>query len=188
MVERIGATLRAYARSALYLLILLVLKMPSITCRRWCLKSVGARVGKKVVVHGGGECRAPWRLCLGDGSIIGDHSILDARGGIEIGRNVNISSQVAIWTAQHDYRSPTFSAKIAPVKVEDRAWLSFRCTILPGVTIGEGAVVAAGAVVTKNVAPFTVVAGIPARKIGERPREMLYELGQVAMRDRTFFL
>ena len=67
------------------------------------------------------------------------------------------------------------------MSIGDRAWLSFRATILPGVSVGEGAVVAAGAVVTSDVPPYAIVAGVPARVVGERsPRELSYELGASA--------
>jgi len=66
--------------------------------------------------------------------------------------------------------------KGAPVIIEDYAWVSSRTTLLPGVTIGKGAVVAAGAVVTKSVEPYTVVGGVPAKKIGERSKELNYKL------------
>lgn len=64
------------------------------------------------------------------------------------------------------------------VQIGDYAWISRRAVILPGVTIGEGAVVAAGAVVTKNVAPYTVVGGVPAKFVAERPRGLTYTLGE----------
>jgi acetyltransferase-like isoleucine patch superfamily enzyme len=100
---------------------------------------------------------------------------LDGRNGITIGKNVNFSSEVALWTLQHDYNSPTFATSGGPIVIGDRAWISFRATILPGVTIGEGAVVAANSVVTKDVPPFTVVGGIPAKKIGERTTDLSYD-------------
>ena len=71
---------------------------------------------------------------------------------------------------------PEFGVKGAPVIIEDYAWVSSRTTLLPGVTIGKGAVVAAGAVVTKSVEPYTVVGGVPAKKIGERSKELNYKL------------
>ena len=79
-----------------------------------------------------------------------------------------------IWTAQHDYRSRTFAAAGGPVVIEDFVWLGPRAIVLPGVTIGKGAVVAAGAVVTKDVAPYAVVAGVPAVKVRERPHDLDY--------------
>jgi len=111
---------------------------------------------------------------------VGTDAILDGRGGITLGDNVNLSSQAAIWTMQHVPDDPDFGVVSAPVRVEDRAWISFRATILPGVTIGEGAVIAAGAVVTKDVPPFAMVGGIPAKQIGERSRALRYVLGPPA--------
>jgi carbonic anhydrase/acetyltransferase-like protein (isoleucine patch superfamily) len=120
------------------------------------------------------ELRAGHNVTIGAGSVVGSWATLDGRFGIELGRHVNLSSEVAIWTQQHDHRSPDFAGVGAPVRVGDRAWLSFRAVVLPGVTIGEGAVVAAGAVVTKDVEPYAIVGGVPAKKIGERPRDLTY--------------
>lgn len=151
--------------------------IPSASARAAVYGLMGLTVGRRAHIYGGMEIRAPERITIGDGSVIGLNAILDGREGITIGRNVNLSSEVAIWTLQHDPQAADFGTKGGPVVVEDRAWLSFRCTVLPGVTIGEGAVVAAGSIVTKDVAPFAIVAGIPAHQIGERTRELTYELG-----------
>ncbi|WP_461453691.1 acyltransferase [Mucilaginibacter sp.] len=97
--------------------------------------------------------------------------------GLTIGNNVNISTQVVIWTLHHDYNSPDFAQAGSPVIIEDYVWLCSRAIILPGVTIGEGAVVAAGAVVTKNVEPYTVVGGVPAKYIAKRNTNLNYDLG-----------
>ena len=121
------------------------------------------------------EIRNPRSIEIGEGSIVGLWATLDGRRGITIGSNVNLSSEVTIWTLQHDHQDRDFAAVGGPVLVEDRAWLSYRCTILPGVTIGEGAVVAAHALVTKNVAPYTIVGGVPAKVIGQRSRDLAYE-------------
>lgn len=154
----------------------LVSHLPVRNLRHRIYRRMGMRLGSSACIHRGVEVREPRRLEIGEGSIIGFDSILDARSGIKIGRQVNVSSQVAIWTRQHDLEDPDFRTVGAPVSVGDRAWLSFRSTILPGVRVGEGAVVAAGAVVTRDVPPFTIVAGIPARVIGERPRGLVYDL------------
>jgi maltose O-acetyltransferase len=115
-------------------------------------------------------------LRINEGSSVGDHCFLDLRGTILIGKNVNISSQVMIFTMEHDPQDPHFGSRSAPVTIEDYAWLATRSIILPGVTVGKGAVVAAGAVVTENVAPYTIVGGVPAKKIGERTRELDYNV------------
>jgi maltose O-acetyltransferase len=125
----------------------------------------------------GVEVSHAWRLTLGRNSIVGPHTLLDARGHITLGDNVNVSSHTKIQTAKHLIDDPGFDAVYEPVVIEDRVWVGLGATILGGVTIGEGAVVAAGAIVTKDVEPFTVVGGIPARKIGERSRDLHYELG-----------
>lgn len=119
-----------------------------------------------VVIYSGAEIRNPAKLRIGEGTIIGDNAILDARAGIEIGNNVNFSSDVRIWTLQHDYRDPNFACNpehYGPVKIGDRAWLGPHSIILRNVTIGEGAVVAAGAVVTHDVPPYELWGGMPGK-------------------------
>lgn len=130
-------------------------------------------------IYYGAEIRAGINLRIGEGTIIGDKAILDARNGIIIGRNVNFSSGVHIWTEQHDHSDPDFqclSDSSYRVYIADRAWIGPGVTILHSVTIGEGAVVAAGSVVTKDIEPFSIVAGIPAKKIGQRNQALRYSL------------
>lgn len=135
-------------------------------------------LSKNVVIYYGLETRSPWNITVGQGSIIGDKAILDARYGITIGENVNLSTGVWIWTQQHDIDSSTFSAegKSGHVVIENRAWVSSRTTVLPGCCIAEGCVLAAHAVLTKPIIePFSIYGGIPAKKIGERNNELVYE-------------
>ncbi len=127
------------------------------------------------------EVRDSQGVSIGANSTVGSWAILDGRRTIEIGRNVNLSSEVALWTLQHDPRSEDFTATGGPIVIEDYAWISFRATILPGVTIGRGAVVAAGAVVAKDVPPNKIVGGVPAKVIGERPRNLSYKLGSAGV-------
>lgn len=109
-------------------------------------------------------------------SSIGDHCFLDYRGSIYIGKNVNISSQVIILTGSHDPQDSKFKYTKKEVIIEDYVWLSTRSMILPGVTVGKGAVIAAGAVVTKDVPPYTIVGGVPANKIGDRNKDLDYNV------------
>ena len=115
-----------------------------------------------------------WSLRIGANTAINRRCYLDARQGIEIGDNVNVSPEVYILTYQHDPQSPTFASYGAPVVIEDHAWIGVRAILLPGVRIGEGAVVAAGAVVASDVPPYTIVAGVPATVRKERTRELRY--------------
>ncbi len=154
---------------------------PAVYFRRWYYRRIGASIAKNVIIHYGAEIRYPLGLSIGKGSIIGDRALLDARQELEIGCNVNMSSNVSIYTRQHNHRSPSFDCEFpdrkSKVKISDRAWLGCNVVVLPGVTIGEGAVVCAGAVVTKDVEPYAVVAGIPAKQVSTRPRNLTYEFG-----------
>lgn len=152
--------------------------LPSVTLRNFIYKYVFLMdIRKNVVIHFGAEIRNHSRLTIMDGSIIGDHSLLDARNGLTIGKNVNISSNVQIYTEQHDHRDSMFACNSNPsfrVTIDDRVWIGPSVIILHGVHIGQGAVIAAGAVVTKNVPPFSIMAGIPAKIIGVRNKNLLY--------------
>lgn len=154
--------------------------IPSNHLRRLLYKGLGVHIAPKVVFHFRTEIRAPWHLHIGKGSIIGDNAILDARQGLILGKNVNLSSNVSIYTLQHDHRDPYFRCpepqkRKMSVEIDDRVWLGSNVIVLPGVHIGEGAVCCAGCVVTKDVEPYSVVAGIPAKKVGERPKDLRYE-------------
>ncbi len=166
------------ARSGLqFYFLYLVSRMPSQIFRHWVYRRMGLKRDKGSIIYGRVEIRAPRGVSIGEGSSIGHDSILDGRGGLRIGSSVNLSSGVWIWTSEHDVNSPGFSGTSAEVVVEDYVWLGGRVIVLPGVTVGKGAVVASGAVVTKNIAPYDIVAGVPAKKIGERSRNLDYRLG-----------
>jgi acetyltransferase-like isoleucine patch superfamily enzyme len=109
------------------------------------------------------------KVFLGERNVINFGCLLDGRKfSIRTGSNVSIGPEATILTLGHDPRSATFEDRGGDVVIGDRVWIGYRAIVLPGVTIGEGAVVGAGAVVTKNVGPYAIVAGNPARKIGER--------------------
>jgi acetyltransferase-like isoleucine patch superfamily enzyme len=152
--------------------------VPSHHLRRFVYKALGAEIGKNVIFHFKTEIRGIHRLKIGAGTIIGDNALLAAQRGLTIGENVNISSNVSIYSGAHDHRNPYFRSTPAttrPITIGDRVWIGSNAIILTGVNIGEGAVVCAGCVVTKDVEPYAVVAGIPARKVNERPRDLRYE-------------
>lgn len=102
--------------------------------------------------------------------------MLDGRKGLKIGRSVVIAYEAIIWTLNHDYNDVHFCGKGASVEIDDYAWICSRSMILPGIKIGKGAVVASGAIVTKDVPPYSIVAGIPAKVIGKR-MEKAYDYG-----------
>lgn len=133
-------------------------------------------IGSDSVILMGTKFDAPKNFKLGKNSVINQNCRLDNRGGITIGENVSISSEVCILTADHDLQSYDFIGRLRPVTIEDYAFIGTRAMILPGVTLGQGCAVAAGAVVTKSVPPFTIVAGVPAKSIGMRQTNLQYRL------------
>jgi acetyltransferase-like isoleucine patch superfamily enzyme len=137
---------------------------------------MGANISYTSGLYYGVEIRHPWKLRIGRSSIIGHNVLLDARKGLIIGRNVNISSEAMIWTLHHDYNSELFEAIGGQTIIEDYVWVCSRAIILPGVKIGKGAVVASGAVVHKDVPEYTVVGGVPAKIIAKRNTNLGYNL------------
>lgn len=91
-----------------------------------------------------------------------------------VGDNVDIAQETNIWTLEHDVNDPSHNVVPGKVVIEDYVWIASRVTILPGVHIGKGAVVASGAVVTKDVPPMSIVGGVPAKVIGQRHNPLHY--------------
>ncbi len=150
--------------------------IPSHKIRNYFYRRSGVTLPHTSSIHWHAEFYAPTRVVIGENCIIGDNCFLDGRQGITFGENVNVGSHVSIYTRQHDIDSPDFAEIGAPVVVGSYAWIASHSVILPGVTIGEGAVVAAGSVVPRDVPPYTLVGGNPARVIRERQRELRYKL------------
>ncbi len=139
----------------------------------WCVRKIyhrlmGIKIGKGSQLNLRTYLMGPGKLVVGDYTHVNPGCLIDYRGGIEIGSSVSISHRVMLVTGGHDVSSPVFEESHAPIKIGDHVWIGAGAIILKGVEIGEGAVVAAGAVVNKDVPPFTVVGGVPAKKIGER--------------------
>ncbi len=132
---------------------------------RWKLK--GARIASssvisKLTVQGNAA-----NLSIGNCCCLGI-TRMQTHERVQVGNCVVINDGVRLITGSHDIHSPTYDHVFAPIVIEDHAWIATDAMILKGVTIGRGAVVAAGAVVTKNVRPFSVVGGNPAKEIGSR--------------------
>ena len=150
------------------------MKFPSYRLRHWFLRRVcgikignGSSINMRCFVTGS-------NIEIGDNTVINREVYLDGRAGIKIGNRVNISHQVAIQTLTHDPQCPYFNCEVKPVVIEDYAWLGTRALIMPGVTIGKGAVIGAGAVVSKDIPPYAIAVGNPARVVKERNRDLVY--------------
>lgn len=163
----------------LFLIHLVTLHIPFASIRHSVLRLAGVRIGKGSTVHMGCRFFEPRGVSIGEDTKIGDNAFLDGRAPLKIGNHVDIASQVLIYNSEHDKNDPLFRAIDAPVEIEDYVFIGPRAIILPGVRIGKGAIVAAGAVVTKDVAAFSIVAGVPAKVIGQRKLKKLeYRLGR----------
>jgi acetyltransferase-like isoleucine patch superfamily enzyme len=113
---------------------------------------------------------------MGNNSVINQKCRIDSRGGVTLGNNVSISAEVCILTADHDLQSSIFQGRERAVSIEDYVFVGTRAMVLPGVTLSKGCAIASGAIVTRDVAPFTIVAGIPAKPIGTRTSNLDYTL------------
>lgn len=138
------------------------------TWRIFLLRLFGAKIGKRSWVMSSCEIWQPWKLVIGDEVSIAEHVVLYSVDTITIGDQVVISREAFLCCASHDVTSPIMELKTAPITIGANAWIAARAMVMPGRSIGEGAVVAAGAVVTRDVASWTVVGGNPAREIGRR--------------------
>jgi len=178
VIKGIATWVFRYCAGVKFLLILSAGHIPSHLVRSSVYRIFGMKIGNNSYIYGKAEIRSPHLVTIGKNTMIGHDVILDGRGGLDIGNHVNMSSGVWIWTAEHDPCDADFRTKTERVVIEDYSWLSCRSVILPGVKIGYGSVVCAGAVVTKNTEPYSIVAGVPAKKIGERMKELNYSLGE----------
>jgi len=147
--------------------------------RRFLYRLAGIKIGKGSVIHTKARFYDPRNIIIDKDTIVGEGAVLDGRARLIIGSHVDIASEVMIYNSQHDIENENFTAVDKPVVIEDYVFIGPRAIILPGVTIGKGAIVAAGAVVTKDVPPYAIVGGVPAKIIGERKNKNLhYKLGR----------
>jgi acetyltransferase-like isoleucine patch superfamily enzyme len=147
------------------------------TIRLWYYRKVmGFQIGKDSSIFMNCTFDAAKGFKMGANSVINANCRLDTRGGIDIGDNVSISSEVIILTADHDMNSPNFAGRNKPIKINDYVWIGTRVLILPGISIGNGAIAAAGSVITKDIVDYSVVAGIPGKVIKNRTHNLSYKL------------
>jgi acetyltransferase-like isoleucine patch superfamily enzyme len=152
-------------------------QLPSRTLRNFYLRNYLAGFAEGTAIQMKCTFLNGRKISFGERNIINFGCLFDGRKyRIQTGDDVSIGPEASILTLGHDPQSPNFEDRGADVTIGDRVWICYRAVILPGVSIGEGAVIAAGAVVTKDVEPYTIVAGNPARKIGDRNEALEYRL------------
>jgi|SRR3990167_858051 len=171
-----------YLDFKLFLIHLVSLHVPFYSIRKLFFVISGVKIGSGSTIHMGCRFFEPRKIVIGKDSKIGNNAFLDGRAQLTIGDHVDIASQVLIYNSEHDLDDPEFKAIEQPVEIGDYVFIGPRVVILPGVKIGKGAVIAASAVVTKDVPEFTIVGGVPAKEIGERRNNnLVYKLGRARL-------
>ena len=166
----------------LFVLMEVGVNVPFHSIRKFFYRVSGMKIGRGSTIHMWARFFYPAGITIGEDTIIGDHVFLDGRAPLKIGNHVDIASSVQIYNSQHDIDAEDFGAIEAPVEIEDYVFIGPRAIILSGVRIGQGAVVAAGAVVTSDVPEFEVWGGVPAKFIRERKlKNPKYKLGRARL-------
>lgn len=142
--------------------------LPGSAWRVVLLRSFGARLGPGCRLKPGLRVKFPWRLEVGEHCWLAEEAWIDNLASVRIGDRVCLSQGVYLCTGNHDFRSPGFELRLGPITVGSDAWIAARAVLAPGTTIGAGAMVALGAVVSGTVAPGAIVRGNPATVVGER--------------------
>ena len=143
--------------------------------RKFYYKLLGMNISNNSIINMNLYLVNAKQITIGSHTHINRNCFLDGRAGITIGDGVSISHNVSIITGGHDYNSPSFTGRFCPITIGSHVWIGINAIILQGVTIGNGAVIAAGAVVTKDVPPYTVVGGVPAKFICNRNKDLKYQ-------------
>lgn len=150
--------------------------IPMHDLRNFLYRLCRVKIGRGSRLYLGTHIRIPKNLVIGSNCNILNDVFLDAAGGLTIGNDVSISFRSLILTGGHDVNDSYFKADHQPISICDHVWIGSNATILKGITIGEGAVVCAGAVVTKDVPPYAIVGGVPAKVIGKRNRGLVRQV------------
>lgn len=178
--KSMGNNMQKVSKSIYYAITLLgnmiVNKIPSRHFRRWFYEALGMKMGNGTILCRRVEILLPMGINLSNNVSIGWFAELDGRGGITVDHDTNISSHVKLITGSHDINHPEFIADFLPIHIGHHVWIGTGATVLQGVKIGDGAVVASGAVVTKDVPPNVIVGGVPAKIIGHRNVSLKYEI------------
>ena len=169
-------TARKYTRSELFRRVLWgfgewALRLSPRPCfgwRRFVLRCFGAKIGAHVNTYPSTRVYFPWNLTVGDWSAIGEQAFIYNLGPVVLGEKVTVSHRAQLCAGTHDYTLPDLPLLKLPIVIQDQAWVCADAFIGPGVTVGSGAIVGARAVAMKNVDPWMIVAGNPAKAIKRR--------------------
>jgi acetyltransferase-like isoleucine patch superfamily enzyme len=146
--------------------------------RPWLYRACRFDIAPDATLQGGVRFFHIGRLQVGAGTLVNRGVYLDNRGGLTIGAQVSIAHDARIYTLGHDIHDADFATKAQPVRIDDHAVLFAGAMVMPGVHLGRGCVVMAGAVVTRDVPALAIVGGNPAQVIGQRRIDPAYRLGR----------
>ena len=136
--------------------------------RAFLLRCFGAKIGRGCAIFPNVEVWQPWNLALGDYVALDWDVICYTVDRISIGSQTTVSRGAFLCCASHDVTSPIMELTYDPITIGSNAWIASRAIVMPGRNVGDGAVVGAGAVVLKDVEPWTIVGGNPAKFIKKR--------------------
>ena len=141
-------------------------------CRRGLLRLFGAKIAPtKTPIYGSVRIFAPWNLEVGEWCCIGPRVRIYNKGKVTLGERVILSQEAYLCTASHEVNDSDMKLVVKPIAISGSTWIAAKAVVLPGVTVGEGAVVGCAAIVTHDVEPWTVVVGNPAKFIKKREIE-----------------
>lgn len=181
MVTKILRRIRTVLNEFVNYILWIVGYVPSHHVRRFFYRLAGMHIGKGSSIHMFVKFYDAKNINIGQDSIVGEGAVLDGREKLTIGDHVDIASEVMIYNGEHDVNDEKFKPIFAPVTIEDYVFIGPRSIILPGVRVKKGAVIGAGAVVTKDVDEYKIVGGVPAKEITERQnKDLNYKLGRAA--------
>jgi putative colanic acid biosynthesis acetyltransferase WcaF len=141
---------------------------PCFAWRRMVLRLFGAKVGREVHLYSSTRIYMPWNVEIGDWVALGEDAFIYSLGKVCIGAGAALAYRAHVCAGTHDFSDPALPLLKPPVVIEENAWIGTDAFIGPGTTVCKGAIVAARAVVVKDVPTLHIVAGNPARQIGTR--------------------
>jgi putative colanic acid biosynthesis acetyltransferase WcaF len=141
---------------------------PLYAWRSFLLRCFGASIGKHCHIYPHTRIWAPWNLILDDYACLGEEVDCYSIAPVTLGKRVVVSQRVFLCTGSHDYEDPNFQLYAKPIYIGDDAWICAEAFVGPGVTVGEGAVVGARSVATKNIPNWMVCAGNPCKPLKPR--------------------
>jgi len=174
----VGNRARRLLWNICYVLLFRTSPVPFFAWRAFLLRLFGAKLGPTCKFYPGCRIWAPWNLCCEDLVAIADGAELYNPSPFFMGSHMIVSQGAYICGATHLYNEPSFKLVSFPMRFGAYSWICARAAVNPGVNVGEGAILALGSVATKDLEPFGIYAGVPARKVKERLRSAVPANGE----------